>query len=83
MADPPPGFADPLPAPLTTRVAAGKGAVPYLLSVMGLMEQLGRQARTAAVDTYKVAAISPGVAASKRCCRSSISSSSICMPSWA
>jgi hypothetical protein len=27
---------------------------------MGLMEQLGRQARTAAVDTYKVAAVSPG-----------------------
>ncbi len=45
---------------VTTRVAAGRGAVPSLNGVMGVMDQLARQARTAATESVAVAMIPLG-----------------------
>jgi hypothetical protein len=47
---------------VTLRMAAGKGAVPSVQGVMGLIEQLARQARAAGAARYSVAFVTPGSA---------------------
>jgi len=44
----------------TTRVAAGKGAAPFVYGLMGCIEQLARQARAAGGTTYRVNLVSAG-----------------------
>jgi hypothetical protein len=44
----------------TTRLAAGRGAAPSIFGVMGLIDQLGRQARAAGQTSYATPLISPG-----------------------
>ena len=45
---------------VTTRVAAGRGAIPSLQAVMGLIEQLARQARASKSSSYTAALVAPG-----------------------
>ena len=44
----------------TTRMATGRGAAPSIFGVMGLIDQLGRQARAAGQPTYQTPLVSPG-----------------------
>jgi hypothetical protein len=47
---------------VTRRIAVRKGAVPSLNGVMGIMDQVARQFRTAGRDTYAVDLVPPGSA---------------------
>jgi hypothetical protein len=51
---------------VTTRMAAGKGAVPWVQGAIGIAEQLGRQARTAGAASYTVDYVAPGAARASR-----------------
>lgn len=44
----------------TTRMAAGRGAAPSIFGVMGLIDQLGRQARAAGQASYQTPLVPPG-----------------------
>jgi hypothetical protein len=45
---------------VTTRLAPGKGAVPFLAGVMGVMDQIAHQFRAAGRDTYRINMFPPG-----------------------
>lgn len=47
-------------ADVTTRLAAPKGSAPFVYGIMGLIEQLARQARAAGGTTYKTQLAQPG-----------------------
>jgi hypothetical protein len=47
---------------VTRRIGGVKGAPPYVLHVYGLMEQIGRQARAAASDSFSIPAVTLGQA---------------------
>ena len=49
---------------VTTRMAAPRGTMPYVLHVYGLVEQLGRQARAAGRDSVTFTAVTAGNATS-------------------
>jgi hypothetical protein len=47
---------------VTTRLAAGAGAIPFVFGVMGIMDQVAWQARGAAGDSIRFPMLLPGVA---------------------